>query len=173
MKIYSDTDALLSNARHPDEKTQQEREALIALLAMHRSGDVIIHQSLVVYRELIATANEEQRKRLLADYEELKKVEHDQKLLGFNTVFDQLGGFTCSPMIADIQDEQMRAKLMHRGLTKQDAEHLTQAISNKCDVFLTRDERTIINPHRGWIESEFTIDIRKPTELLAELSEKP
>jgi hypothetical protein len=170
MKIYSDTDSLLSNARHSDPKTQMERNALVELLALHSVGNIIIHQSLVVYRELIATANSEQRLKLQADYETLKKVENDEKLLGFNTVFDQYGGFVCSPLIADVQDEQLRKRLMDRGLSQKDAEHFTQAISNGCDVFLTRDEATIINPHRDWIEKEFPkIKIKRPTELLAQL----
>jgi hypothetical protein len=170
MKIYSDTDSLLSNARHSDPKTQKERDALVELLALHRTGDVMIHKSLVVYRELMATADTELRLKLQADYETLKKVENDEKLLGFNTVFDQYGGFCCSPLVADVQDEELRKRLMDGGLSQKDAEHLTQAICNGCDVFLTRDEATIINPHRHWIEEEFPkIKIKRPTELLAQL----
>ena len=63
-------------------------------------------------------------------------------------------------------------KLFELGLNKnkdgdrRDAQHLTQAICNECDVFLTRDVNSIIN-HRDKIESQFpSIKIMKPSELL-------
>jgi hypothetical protein len=49
------------------------------------------------------------------------------------------------------------------GLTRKDAEHLTQAICNHSDVFLTRDEKSIIK-HRAKIEARFPIKVRKPSE---------
>ena len=59
---------------------------------------------------------------------------------------------------------------MQRGLSQRDSEHLAQAISNRCSVFLTRDEATIINPRRDWIEEAFPpLKVRLPSELLNEI----
>jgi hypothetical protein len=56
---------------------------------------------------------------------------------------------------------------------RRDAEHLTQAICNACDVFLTRDYKTIIGPMREWLEEKYPpLKIRRPSEILAEI-ERP
>jgi hypothetical protein len=77
-------------------------------------------------------------------------------------------------LIADCQDETLRRELLEHGLEPNDAEHLTQAVCNDCGVFLTRDEATIINPHRQWLEQRFpNLKIRLPSELLNELASAP
>jgi predicted nucleic acid-binding protein len=59
---------------------------------------------------------------------------------------DPYGGFITYPLISDSQNETLRDELIQHGLEPRDAEHLAQAVSNDCDVFLTRDERMIITP---------------------------
>jgi predicted nucleic acid-binding protein len=54
------------------------------------------------------------------------------------------------------------------GLPQRDAQHLAQAISNKADVFLTRDQPHFINK-RETFEKQFKIKIRRPSELLSEI----
>jgi hypothetical protein len=47
--------------------------------------------------------------------------------------------------------------------------HITQAVCNDCDVLLTRDVKSIITPHREWLEKRFPkLKVRLPSELLAE-----
>jgi len=90
-----------------------------------------------------------------------------KKLLGFNI---QISQYTCfnSPIISDVQDEAIRAELMKRGLKQRDAEHITQAVCNNCDVFLTRDKG--IRKRRDWLEQRFPgLKIRLPSELVADL----
>jgi hypothetical protein len=79
--------------------------------------------------------------RLRADYEEV---------LGFNSHFDQRGGVS-TPLVQDVQDISLRDQLVGRGLGRSDATHIAQAVANHCDVFLTRDEKSIIK-HREWLE---------------------
>ena len=80
---------------------------------------------------------------------------------------DTYGGFVTYPLISDVQDETLRKELMARGLKQRDAEHLTQAVCNDCDVFLTRDEKSIIKPHRKWLQNRFPkLKIMRPSELL-------
>jgi hypothetical protein len=88
-------------------------------------------------------------------------------LLGFNIQIDQ---YTCinSPIISDVQDEAIRAELMAHGLKQRDAEHITQAICNSYDVFLTRDKG--VYKLRDWLQQRFpSVKIRLPSELAAEL----
>jgi hypothetical protein len=73
-------------------------------------------------------------------------------LLGFNIQISQYTYFN-SPIISDVQDEAIRAELMKRGLKQRDAEHITQAVCNNCDVFLTRDKG--IRKRRDWLEQRF------------------
>ena len=52
---------------------------------------------------------------------------------------------------------------------QRDAEHLTQAICNNCEYFLTRDEKSIIRPYKQKIEERFaSLKIRLPSELVEE-----
>ncbi len=166
MKIYCDTSTLPHNIRHADEKSQGELAALKQLAEKYS-----MFGSRVVLRELISTTEQTQRDYLIVDYQALEPIPKDEKLLGFYTQTDQYGGCITNPMISDVQDERLREELTQHGLKLRDAEHITQAVCNGCDVFLTRDERTIINPHRAWLETRFpTLKVRLPSELLVELA---
>jgi len=123
----------------------------------------------LVRYEAEKTKDELQRGYLIIDVEALQKVPNDQKFLGFNI---QISQYTClnSSIISEVQDETIRAELMKRGLKQRDAEHITQAVCNNCDVFLTRDQDSIIARHRDWLEQRFPgLKVRLPSELVAEL----
>jgi hypothetical protein len=173
-QIYCDTDTLWNNIeRHAAEdiKSARELSSLEKLIAENKSGHCVLLRSRVALRELDRTKNQVHRNKLRADYESLEKIPNDERLCGFHTNFDQFGGFITNPIISDIQDDNLYRRLRERGLATNDAEHLTQAICNRCDIFLTRDEQTIIGPHRGWLESQFPpLKIRLPSELVAELT---
>jgi hypothetical protein len=90
--------------------------------------------------------------------------------VGFNAQAD-LYGFTGFFLLADVQDEKIRAELLEHGLTQRDAELITQAVCNDFDVFLTRDVKSIIKGHRPWLEERFpTLCVRKPSELWTEMN---
>jgi hypothetical protein len=157
LKIYCDTSTLPGNA------SEKEQAALKQLTEEHE-----MFGSHLVRYEAGNTKNVDKRNRLIAEHDALAPIPKDEKLLGFNTQDDGCRGFTSSPIISDVQDEGICAELMARGLDQRDAEHITQAVSNDCDVFLTRDERTIINRHREWLEQRFPkLKVRLPSELLA------
>jgi hypothetical protein len=177
-KIYCDTSTLAPNIRDPH--SLPELEALKRLRALREAGHCSMFRSHIVQGELERTQNAKQRELLKADFELLDGILHDQKLLGFNTTFDQLGGFVTFPLISDIQDSQMfeeiYQELKHRipsapdFQAQRDAEHLTQAVCNGCDVFLTRDYKTIIKPIGQWLERRFPpLRVRSPTQLLADM----
>ena len=117
------------------------------------------------------TKNAPRRENLIIDHKGLQPIPNDEKLLGYNTQSDQYGGFVTYPLIQDCQDETLRKELIAAGLEPKDAEHIVQAVANDCEVFLTRDEDTIIKPHKQWLEQRFpTLKIRLPSELLSELA---
>ena len=69
-----------------------------------------------------------------------------------------------NPIVSDVQDEGVYGELRCLGLDHRDAQHVAQAISSKCDVFLTRDDATILNCTAA-IEARFPIRLRKPSDL--------
>lgn len=178
-RIYCDTNTLAPNIR----KSPQEFQALKQLRAFSQEGKCTLLRSHIVRGEIERTKNDAIREQLEADYKLLENILYDEKLLGINTVYDQFGGFTSSPLISDIQDqklfEEIHQEIMRRRVsgpaivrTSRDAEHLAQAISNGCDYFLTRDQKTIIRPMRKWLEQRYPpIKIRKPSELVAEIGD--
>jgi hypothetical protein len=169
MLIYCDTSTLLNNIkRHDEPKTQKELRALEQLLALRRAGKIHMVRSRVALRELERTCKTEQRMKLRADYEALDQIARDENVHGFHSQFDQRGGGTY-PLVSDVQDERLWAKLVTHGLSERDAQHITQAICNRCDVFLTRDWETIVKPHRHWLEQESALKIRLPSELAFEV----
>jgi hypothetical protein len=59
---------------------------------------------------------------------------------------------------------------MDRGFKQRDAEHVTQAVCNDCDAFLTLDKRILAKHRKEWLEAHRSLKMRRPSELLAELS---
>jgi hypothetical protein len=166
MKIYIDTSCLRSNIlRHSDSKSQREVAALEQLAERYS-----LFGSRLTLREAMETTNAARRDSLMLDHKALESISKDEKLLGFNSQSDQYGGFISYPIMQDCQDEGLRKELIETSLEPNDAEHLVQAVYNDCEVFLTRDENTIIK-HRLWLEQRFpNLRIRLPSELLNELS---
>jgi len=162
MKIYCETSCLPENIRrHSDAKSERELTALKSLAEQHQ-----LFASRVIDREIMKTADKARRDALIIDYKTLQPIPKDEKLLGFHHQSDRYG-FVTYPMISDSQNEPLRDELIQHGLAPTDAEHITQAVSNDCDVFLTRDERTIIIRHREWLEKRFpNLRVRLPSELL-------
>src|SRR5215813_13425718 len=163
--VYCDTNTLRSNAHHADNKTQRELAALVRLADDPR---VRLCRSNIVEHEVADVRKEKKRNRLAAEHDALERVTLTEKLLRIDSLSDRM---TCLnwPVFSDVQNEAMCEKLVKRGLDLRDAQHIVQAVSNDCGVFLTRDEETIIAPHRAWIEESFPIKVRLPSELVAEL----
>jgi large subunit ribosomal protein L30 len=163
LKIYGDTNTLLGNT---DDALQ-----LKALKQLSSDKRLIWFSSHIVRYEAMNTKNEIKRSRLVGEHEARKLILKDEKIVGFNAQTIQYGGFIGFSLISDVQDETLRAELLERGLTQRDAEHITQAVCNDSDVFLTRDVETIIGPHRMWLEKRVpTLRVLLPSELASELT---
>ena len=171
--IYCDTSTLLNNIkRHNDAKSVKELEALEKLLALHAAGKIRMVRSREALRELQKPPRKgplqpERVARLRADYDDLNQIALDEKVLGFDSQFDQRGEVS-TPLVQDVQDAPLRDELVGGGLDRSDAAHIAQAVANKCQVFLTRDEKSIIK-HREWLERRLApLKIRRPSELIAD-----
>lgn len=161
MTIYCDTNTLFSNIKEP-----AELAALARLLADHRAGKLVMYRSLVDLREVMDTKDAIQQGKLLAEYEELQPIPKDERVYGFSSESDPYGGHTSNSLVSDVQDEDICGELEQRGPQRRDAQHITQAICNRCDIFLTRDRKTIIDPHRTWIEARFPeLKVPLPSEV--------
>jgi hypothetical protein len=131
LKIYGDTDTLRSNIRRHEDQVSHLRE-LAALTKIEKEH--VIYFSNRVVNEVMKTPQETQRNKLTDDIEQRKRVDKDEKLLGVNTRSDLRTNINC-PIMSVVQDEKILEKLIMRGLKQPDAEHITQAICNECDVF--------------------------------------
>lgn len=173
MRVYCDTDTLFHNTkRHADQRhVLTELNALTILLNKHAAAHITMFRSRINLREVEATNDADQAKRLLSDFQALQPIPLDERHYGnSDEVVDPYGSIVSSPLVSDVQNEEMLAQLKGLGLTPRDAEHITQALCNHCEVFLTRDERTIIKI-RNRIEAQFPdIKILKPSELEKQLT---
>lgn len=176
LKVYCDTSTLAPNIRDP--KSQPELAALEQLRLLRNK--CVLLRSRIVQGELERTPDGALREQLKADFDRLEGVLKDEKVIGFYTIDDYHGGSIANPLVQDIQEPEIFEEIYqemkrHTSRTtdfqmRRDAEHLAQAISNKCDVFLTRDYKTIIGPMRKWLEEKYpSLRIRLPSELVAEL----
>jgi hypothetical protein len=163
LKVYVDTSALPTNIRHSPEE-HAAAEELLEMFAMFSSH--------ITYYEANNTKNQLCRDALIEECELLTPIPKDQRLLGFNNQILPYGGCLCSPIISDVQDETIRKELIDRGLERRDAEHITQAVCNHCDKFLTCDVKTIIKSHGQWIKERFNLMAVRPSELLQLVFEK-
>ena len=126
-------------------------------------------RSRVVRSELEMTPSASRRSKLQADYEALDQIPVDERVLFIHKVTDQFGGYINNALTSDILDERRYRELPERGLSDKDAHHISHAVYNDCDVFLTRDERTIIRPYREWLEEKFPrLRVQLPSELVSD-----
>ena len=173
MRIYCDTDTLSHNVeRHANQpEVRAELDALRLLLKQHADGRVVMYRSRVNLRELEQTRNADQLRLLAADYEALEPVPLGERHYGNSEeMVDPFGSVVSSPLVSDVQDEKILAELQGYGLSRRDAEHITQAGCNGCEVFLTRD-RALLLKFRPFIEARFPqLRVLQPSQLEVELA---
>ena len=102
MRIYCDTSTLFHNMKGED--VASELRALERLLEYRRHGKLLMYRSRVVLSEIVATTDLELRERLIADYDALDQIPHDERVVGFHNQWDKFGGMSY-PLVSDIQDD--------------------------------------------------------------------
>lgn len=165
-KLYLDT-MLVS---HKVKKEQlADAAAFEKVEDAHAAGTIQQVTSEVVARE-IARLPADRRDKLMPAYYTMDKVQmiEAQITRGYCAQTDPYGGFTSW---AIVDDQPTWSRLRQIGLDSADAHHVMVAIETGCDVFLTCDRRTILNPHRQSIEQMYpSIKLRTPTEWAASAS---
>jgi len=175
-KIYCDTNTLVPNMSDKP----AELESFKQLWELHQAGKCLMQRSNIVRAELERTANVDQRERLKAAYDLLEPVPANEKLLIVRPVYGPQGWQGNVPVFADVQDQKIFGEIFEQAKsrlprepelnTRRDAQHLAQAIHNGCDVFLTCDRKTIIEPLGKWLEERFPpLKIRLPSQIIAEI----
>lgn len=124
-------------------------------------------RSNVVLREIEKTSDTKLRDHLVSDFLKLAPVQLDEKVHGFSNELDQYGGHISNPLVSDVQDEQMVTELLNIIKQRKDAEHLTQAICNKCDIFLTLDGELLKKAEE--LTRKFGIRVLSPSQLAEEM----
>jgi hypothetical protein len=164
MTIYPDTNLLKPYIKQ-DVKEEQACEQLEPYV---KTGQITIVGSNASRRDFAGPQHDPSRSVLETSVDELGSLTADHKFLGLFSSTDPYGGFCVGPLVSDIPDDRVHSQLLSFGLHNEDAKLLTVALHNRCDVFLTRDQHSILK-HRGKIEAHFTILVMKPSELLKRL----
>lgn len=143
-----------------------ESAALMQLLQASDAGKLEVVTSEVTRRE-IELLEGQHRRNVEVVYRLLKRVRfiEAQELVGSHS----MGGTWGFLAWGQIENEPVWAALLQMGLDRTDAHHLMVAIRSECEVFLTCDERTILN-RRGQIEAQFPIRVMRPSDLVREFS---
>jgi|SRR5262245_6053070 len=162
MRIYVDNN-VVSAVRRQHQKPL-ENEAIREIKERSDTGELTVLVSKVHDREaarIPAADHRQEQEAILADWPKATFVE-DQWLDGFNS-FGDSRSWIVSPRH---EEDPIARRLWNIGLDRTDAHHVMIAIGQKCDVFLTCDERTILR-HRGVIHAEFPpILLMPPSEFV-------
>ena len=169
-RIYIDND-VVSGFRRRDLKPE-ELSAIDTLTALAVTGSISLFVSAVHDREAAPLPEQyrQEQQKILATFPAVEFAE-DHRLLGFNMVYSGpggTGGFITHPLI---EDDTVARRLREIGLDRPDAHHVMLAIRRQCAVFVTCDERTILN-HRGAVEVVFPIHLMLPSELLRDIQQR-
>jgi hypothetical protein len=167
LRVYGDTNTLPSNA---DDACPAELSALKELWDDKR---LKWYGSHLVDYEAGRTKEQSKRDRLVAEHERRERISKDEKVVGGNVQYlsNPYGGFFFHFLLSDVQDEPLREELVAQRFRRKDAEHIAQAVSNSCDVFLTLDRKTILTAkRRAWLKERFSdMEVLLPSELVAKL----
>jgi hypothetical protein len=148
----------------------EEMRAVEMLDRLHEAGRIKLVTSKWTRIEQARTKDPAVVSVLAAHAGDLSVVQPDSRVLGFSNLDYGRRGFISSPIMTDIVDDDLHAKLRGAGVEEDDAMHVMYAVASKCEVFLTLDTRDIL-PIRSAIEAICSpLRILTPTELIAELA---
>lgn len=161
ISIYFDND--VSSAITRRDLSDVEIIALDQLLAWRDARKFLLGTSRQSHREMERAPSQHQH-QLKAALAGLDIASDDHKLLGFST-----SRFFAGPLITDIVDEELHAKLLATGLKKDDAHHFMYAAHNGFAWFVTMD-RNFLNRSDVLASVCPSIGVCKPSELVSKLS---
>jgi len=166
MRVYLDNNLLGPNA----EEHEAETEAFHAIEAEWLAGRWRLEWmvSRRTANELEKTPDLARRGALRAAYDAATLLDDDHTVEGFSNVDLGALGSVTTPLVEDAPDKEIFAALPGIGLHVMDARHLTAAIHNRCEAFLTTDKKIL--KRRAKIAAQYHIDVMAPSNLRTRLS---
>jgi len=166
MRVYLDNNLLGPNA----EEHEAETEAFHAIEAEWLAGRWRLEWmvSRRTANELEKTPDLARRGALRAAYDAATLLDDDHTVEGFSNVDLGALGSVTTPLVEDAPDKEIFAALRGMGLHVMDARHLTAAIHNRCEAFLTTDKKIL--KRRAKIAAQYHIDVMAPSNLRTRLS---
>jgi len=172
LRVYLDT-VITSGRVQRDLSPVSEMAAVDRLEQLHAEERIKIVTSKWSRVEQERTKNPERRAAFAARANEVSMVQSDHKLLGFNSIDYGRRGFISYPLISDVVNDDLLARLKAASVEHDDAMHVMYAVENNCQVFVTLDDKDLL-PRRAAIEGFCSgIRILRPTELVEELEGDP
>jgi hypothetical protein len=145
-----------------------EMAAVERLVAAFADGKIDVETSRLTWDEQDG-AKETIKSKLLAVRESFPVVPNDTKLLGIDTIYYE-GGFMSAPRLTGIMGEALHKTFRAAGLKERDAQHLMYAVLDHCDRFVTTDP-DFLKSRRPTLEASCKgLLIRRPSELVTELT---
>ncbi len=167
MKVYLDN-VIASSLVRDDLASFEERSALKRVQEHPNLERLEVVTSRQSWREQDRTRSARTREQLRSSRERTAVVSWDHTVLGSNSIDLGYWGFISSPLVTDIVDEPMFARLQAEGLKDGDARHLMYALCNGCDRFVTTDPDFL--DRCSALEATYPgIRIVRPSELLKEM----
>jgi hypothetical protein len=165
LRVYFDNN--VASAISKRDINQVQMTAIDAILQMRNSGRIGIGTSNQTPREM-EQAPAQYQGSLKSGIADLDHANVDHRLVGFQCQGDQIGGYVCYPLISDVVDDTLYARLLAIGLKPNDAKHLMYAVKSDYDRFLTMDSD--FTARRPALQSICpSIRICTPSELVTEL----
>jgi predicted nucleic acid-binding protein len=168
MKVYLDN-VICSGLARGDLSPQDQMKAACALVSARDRGEIELVTSAESWREQDRTKDATQRAIIVAERDGIPRLNEDHKVRGFFNVTDHLGGLVANPMVTDVVDATLLAKLESIKLPHADRFHLMYAVHNDCRWFVTMDTRDLLL-HKAEIEALCpSLKVVTPVELATEL----
>jgi len=166
-KVYFDNSAA-SRISNPGSADATELAAVQQLCAWGQAGIIDLGISRQTIREMEGAPPQNQA-NLKLGISGFDLAPDDHKILGIHTQHDRRGTIAVCPMVSDIVDEPLYAALRACGLNDGDAKQLLYVVTNGFAWFVTLDD-DFLNCSSALETNCGSIRIRKPSELVAEIS---
>jgi len=170
MKIYLDN-VIASGKVLDDLSPRDEMVAVNKIEKLVSQGRLELFTSRESWREQDRAHDPWKRAKLEKERPDIAVVQQDHEVVGFNHVQDHYGGFIANPLVADVIDDSLFAKLKYLGLGDADARHFMYAACNGCERFVTLDSHFL--SRRNGLEAHCQgMRIVKPSELIGEMQDE-
>jgi hypothetical protein len=167
LRVYLDNMVFCALVRHDlNAGNGAEQAALDQLALKAESGLIAFGASEKNLWEISRTLDHSKLSKLVRHWLNFDMPEKEHREGDYQTVADQLGGYTTYPITPATVEQAIWARIRAIGIDHKDTGHLLAARRDGYDVFLTTDGK--ICPNKTEIEAALGagIEIMTPTELM-------